>query len=94
MLPSKAEGIGLSMIESMICGSIPITCSDNLTAKEFSPENFICEPNPESIVNKIEELEKNYEKKRKIALKFGSKYKIQFDKKNIAKNIINIFNAR
>ena len=94
LLPSKAEGIGLSMIESMICGSIPITCSDNLTAKEFSPENFICEPNPESIVNKIEELVKNYEEKRKIALKFGSKYKIQFNKKNIAKNIINIFNAR
>ena len=29
LLPSKAEGIGLPMIEAMICGSIPITCSDN-----------------------------------------------------------------
>jgi len=92
LLPSSAEGIGLPMIEGMICGAIPITCSDNLTAREFSPPDFICEPYPQSIVNKIEELNKEYEAKRKIALEFGKKYKIQFNKKNIAKNIINIFN--
>ena len=86
LLPSKAEGIGLPMIEGMICGAIPITCSDNLTAKEFSPSEFICEPNAQSIVNKIEELEKKYESKRKIALKIGEKYKTQFDKTNIVKN--------
>tara|TARA_Y100000590_G_scaffold423082_1_gene528503 strand:+ start:381 stop:1259 length:879 start_codon:yes stop_codon:yes gene_type:complete len=93
LLPSKAEGLGLPMIEGMICGSIPITCSDNLTAREFSPIDFICEPNADSIKHKIEELEKNYEIKREIALNFGKKYKLQFDKKNIAKNIINIFNS-
>ena len=92
LLPSVTEGIGLPMIEGMICGAIPITCFDNLTAREFSPPDFICEPYPQSIVNKIEELNKEYEAKRKIALEFGKKYKIQFDKKNIAKNIINIFN--
>ena len=94
LLPSKAEGIGLPMIEGMICGAIPITCSDNLTAKEFSPSEFICEPNAQSIVNKIEEIDKEYENKRKIALRMGEKYKIQFDKKNIAENIIRIFNSR
>lgn len=94
LLPSMAEGLGLPMIEGMICGAIPITCSDNLTAKEFSPPDFICEPNAQSIVNKIEELEKDYKEKRRIALKLGKKYKIQFDKKNIVKNIINIFNSR
>ena len=94
LLPSKAEGIGLPMIEGMICGAIPITCSDNLTAKEFSPPEFICEPNAQSIVNKIEKIDKEYENKRKIAIKMGEKYKIQFDKKNIVKNIINIFNSR
>ena len=94
LLPSAAEGIGLSMIEGMICGAIPITCSDNLTAKEFSPPEFICEPNAQSIVNKIEEIDKEYENKRKIALRMGEKYKIQFDKKNIAENIIRIFNSR
>ena len=94
LLPSKAEGIGLPMIEGMVWGAIPITCSDNLTAKEFSPSEFICEPNAQSIVNKIEELEKKYESKRKISLKIGEKYKTQFDKNNIVKNIINIFNSR
>ena len=88
-MPSKAEGIGLSMIEGMICGAIPISCSDNLTAKEFSPLDFICKPDAQSIVNKIEELNKDYDYKRELALKFGEKYKIQFDKRTIAKNIIN-----
>ena len=89
-LPSKAEGIGLSMIEAMICGSIPITCSDNKTAKEFSPADFICDPNAQSIVNKIDELNKEYEIKRKLALEFGKKYKNQFNKATIAKNILNL----
>ena len=94
LLPSKAEGLGLPMIEGMICGSIPITCSDNLTSKEFSPQNFICEPDPISISNKILELDKEYEKNRDLVLKFGKKYKELFDKKNIAKNIIDIFNLK
>ena len=91
LFPSSAEGLGLPMIEGMICGAIPITCSDNLTAKEFSPVDFICEPNPQSIVNKIEELEKNYEIKRKIALEYWEKYKIQFNKKTIVSNILEIY---
>ncbi len=94
LLPSKAEGLGLPMIEGMICGSIPITCSDNFTAKEFSPKEFICDPNPDSIIDKFDELEKDYEGARKVALKFGEKYKIIFDKKNISKNIIEIFNMK
>jgi len=93
-LPSKAEGIGLTMIEAMICGAIPIMCSDNLTAKEFAPNDFICDPSPESLVEKISELNKDYENKRNLALKYGKKYRIQFSKKKIAENIINIFHSR
>ena len=88
LLPSKAEGIGLPMIEAMICGSIPITCTDNETAKEFLPKDFICDPNPESIANHIEKLNKDYESKRKLAIDLGKKYKEQFDKTSIAKNIL------
>ena len=89
-LPSKAEGIGLSMIEALVCGTIPITCSDNETAKEFLPPEFICEPDPISIVNYIEKINKDYEKNRESALKLGKKYKEQFNKINIAKNILGI----
>jgi len=91
LLPSKAEGIGLSMIEGMICGSIPITCSDNLTAAEFSPREFICEPTVKSLIKKIEELDKDYTNKRQLALKIGEQHKVKFNKKTIAENIIKIF---
>jgi len=92
-LTSKSEGLGLTMIEAMICGSLPITCTDNETAKEFLPEDFICEPNSQSIVNKIDKLNKEYDAKRKLALEYGKKYKIQFDKINIAKNILKVFDS-
>ena len=94
LLPSKAEGLGLTMIEAMICGSLPIACSDNETAKEFLPKDFICEPNAQSILDKIEELNKEYDTKRKLALEYGKKYKIQFDKMSIAKKFLGIFNPR
>ena len=93
LLPSKAEGLGLTMIEAMICGSLPIACSDNETAKEFLPKDFICEPNAQSILDKIEELNKEYDTKRKLALEYGKKYKIQFDKMSIAKKILSVFNS-
>jgi len=94
LLPSKAEGIGLSMIEGMICGSVPLMCSDNLTAKEFAPKEFFCEPDPKSIKNKIEEVEKEYKDYREMALKYGKLYKIKFNKKTIANNILEIYRKK
>ena len=90
LLPSKAEGIGLPMIESMICGALPITCSDNETAKEFLPHDFICSPNPKSMLEHIKKLENEYANKRNLAFEFGKRYKEKFNKSSIAKNILNI----
>ena len=90
LLPSKSEGIGLPMIESMICGALPVTCSDNETAKEFLPPDFICEPEPQLILEHIDRLDKEYSVKRKLAFEFGKKYKEKFSKSSIAKNILNI----
>ena len=78
------------MIEAVICGALPITCTDNETAKEFLPNDFMCEPNSDSIVKHIEKLDSNYNIKQEIALKLGKKYKEQFNKTRIAKNILSI----
>ena len=43
--------------------------TQDLTAKEFSPEEFICKPDAQSIINKITELDKEYKVKRELALK-------------------------
>ena len=60
----------------------------------FSPSNFTCEPNSQSLISKINELDKDYDVYRNTALKLGEKYKKKFNKKSIAENIINIFNLR
>jgi len=91
LFPSKFEGLGLPMIEAMVAGCIPITCSDNPTAIEFSPEEFISEPDPDNFIKKIIEINKKYSDFQKIALNYGSKYLNLMNKKVVAQNIINIY---
>ena len=73
-------------------GSIPITCSDNPTALELSPPEFICEPTESDFLNKILELNENYKSFQKIALQYGEKYRELMNKNKIAENIINLYN--
>ena len=91
LLPSTFEGLGLPMIEAMLAGSIPITCSDNPTAIELSPKEFICDPDPKSFMAKLVEISKDYPKFQKISLEYAEKYKILMDKNTVAQNIIDIF---
>ena len=78
------------MIEGMICGALPITCSDNETAKEFLPIDFMCEPKVDSILNYIKKLDNNYNIQQEMVLKLGEKYKEKFNKTSIARNILSI----
>jgi glycosyltransferase involved in cell wall biosynthesis len=90
LLPSKFEGLGLTAIESLICGTPVIECSDNPTAYELIPSCMVCDPTPTSLIIKIKEINDNYEFFRSLALEYGEKYKVQFNKNTIAQNILNL----
>lgn len=87
---SYIEGLCLPMLESLVCGCIPITCKDMTTATEFIPEEFLCEANQESIAQKISSINQDYSSYQKIALSFGQKYSKIFNKVSIAQNILNL----
>lgn len=87
---SYNEGLCLPVIESLVCGCIPITCEDMTTANEFVPEEFLCKPEAEEIAKKIYQINENYNSYQKIALAFGKKYKKTFNEVSIAQNILNL----
>lgn len=87
---SHIEGICLPLIESIVCGSVPIVCKDMTTAKEFFLEEYLVDPDPGSIVAKIGFFQHNYEKIQKDLEPLREKYRTMFDKKTIANNIVNL----
>jgi glycosyltransferase involved in cell wall biosynthesis len=91
LLPSSFEGLGLPMIEAMLAGSIPIACSDNPTAIELCPKEFICDPNPKSFMAKLIEINKDYTEFQKISLEYAEKYKVLMNKNTVAQSIIDIY---
>lgn len=64
LLPSRSEGVGLTMIEGALAGCIPILCDDNEAALEFGFSDFCAAPNPESLIDLIDRIELNYKEYR------------------------------
>lgn len=97
-LPSKFEGIGLSMIEGAICGAIPIVTNDNLTAKEFFPDGRYDEvdPTPESIAQFLKKFtDSNFKNdfQEEIFSIGQSDFKNRFNKRQVAKNILDVYHS-
>lgn len=90
-ITSKIEGICLPLIESMICGCIPIVCNDMTTSTEFAPKELLVNPNCHDILMKMMEILKDVESYRKLVINHSANFIPIFDKINIAKNIERVY---
>ena len=90
-LPTKFEGLGLPALEAMVCGAIPLVCSDNPNSK-LCPDFCIAEPNIESVTKTYNGLLNHFTHYQSVILDEWSSYiQHKFSKFSIAKNIINLY---
>lgn len=91
LMCSGIEGIGLSMIESL-CVKTPVVCVSTMsTSKEFAPPEFICEPNPFAIADKIKYVTSGDEKISKILDEYSERYLKIFSPESVANNIVSVY---
>lgn len=88
LITSQNEGLCLPLVEA-ICSKTPVVCcSDMTTSHEFCPPEFICEPTPFSIYDKIKYVTSGDIKIQKILDEYSEKYLKQFSPESVAYNIV------
>ena len=90
-LPSKFEGLGLPALEAMVCGAIPLVCSDNPNSK-LCPDFCVAEPTVESVTRTYNVLLNDFAHYQSIILKeWASCTAHKFSKFSVAENIIELY---
>lgn len=88
--PCIHEG-SMSMIEAVMGDCFPLVCNDNNWVYEFGLDCFVCEPNADSFIAKIKDIENNIDKYVKIIDKLKPKIIEKFEITNVVKRIINLY---
>ncbi len=89
-LPSIFEGLGLTVLEAMVCGAVPIVCADNPNSV-LCPEFCICSPDKEEIYKTYQNIIENFHSYQEIILnKYACHIQHKYSKFTIAQNIINL----
>lgn len=92
LIPSKQEGLNLPLIEGICSSCVPIVCEDMSTAHEFITPEFMCKPTADDMYNKITSMMNGNNNDIYSTLKvYSDKYLIQFSPKQIAQNILNVY---
>ena len=90
-LPSKFEGLGLPALEAMVCGAVPLVCSDNPNSK-LCPDFCVCEPTVDSVTVTHNRIINHFKHFQSVILNEWSPWAaFTFSKFSVAKNIINLY---
>lgn len=91
-LPSKLEGLGLSCLEGLICGAVPLLCNDNVVSKELGLfKDFTSDPNPLAIAQLIKRVQKNTSYYWNKMDELRPIFEKQFSIETVAQNILNLY---
>jgi len=91
-LPSKFEGLGLTALEAMACGAIPLVCSDNPNSN-LCPDFCVAEPNEKSINDTYNRLLNHFTHYHTVILSEWTQWaQHKFSKFTVAQNILNLYN--
>ena len=84
------------MIEGAMAGAVPITCTDNPTAKEFGFEEFSVEPSIDSYSRAMMMTMMDHIGKKQRVLEIVQKQNLfnKFNKKTVAKKYIDFYEDR
>ena len=92
-LPSKFEGLGLTALEAMVCGAVPLVCSDNPNSK-LCPDFCVAEPTIESVTKTYNCLSNHFTHHQSVILdEWSSWAQFTFSKFSVVQNIVDLYNA-
>ena len=90
-LPSSFEGLGLTALEAMVAGALPLVCGDNPNSS-LCPDFCVCDPTEDAVEEKYRELLANFEEYQSIILaQYAPKIALKFSKFSVAQNIASVY---
>lgn len=97
VVTSAFEGLGLPIVEALVCGAIPIVCSDLTTFRDLElKREWGCYPVPHSIAHRLRRLQNSSFLRgwdHRCAALLGNRLAAKMGAHSVAHNIVNVYRS-